>query len=82
MTARIAGFAAGLTLVGSAIVPAHAQFMPGPFPMIVVPPPPAQNYVIPKPRSSEPPRRTAQPPASATPHELQCHYQGQTRVCE
>jgi len=76
--AKIAVLAAALALAG----PAQAQFGPVPFPLIVVPPPPAQNYVIPKPRSIQPPRPVAQPPDSQTPHELQCHYQGQTRVCE
>jgi hypothetical protein len=80
--AKIAGFAAALTLAGAAIAPAHAQFVPGPFPVIVVPPPPAQNLVVPKRRSEAPKPTPEPPPDSSTPHELQCHYEGRTQVCQ
>jgi hypothetical protein len=78
--AKIARFATALTLGGLATAPAQAQFGPMPFPLIVVPPP-AQNMVVPRPRT-EPPKPAPEPRGSSTPHQLVCHYQGQTRVCE
>jgi hypothetical protein len=61
--------------------PAESQFMSGTYPVIIVPPP-AQNMVMPKP--AKPKQTTPQPPppsdASETP-QANCHYQGQTRIC-
>ena len=76
--------AAGLALGALAAGPANAQFMSGTYPVIVVPPPPAQSIVIPrkpKPQSAQP-VAPQPPPAPAEPPQVTCRYQGQTRVCE
>jgi len=77
--------AAGLALVlGATAPPAEAQFMSN-YPVIIVPPPPAQNLVLPpKPKPPAPkPDASAQSPATTpdTPAPGQCYYQGKTRVC-
>ncbi len=80
MKSKILGYAAGLALVVSASPEARAQFMSTPYPAIIVVPPPAQNYVVPRARQVQKP--AVPPPDASAPRELQCHYQGQTRVCE
>jgi hypothetical protein len=73
-----AGVALGLA------APAQAQFMSGAYPVITVPPPPAQSMVMParpKPRPA-PPVVAAPPPDASPPQQLHCQYHGQTRVCE
>ena len=78
---RILGLAAGAALFALvATAPAHAQFFSN-YPVIVVPPPPAQNYVLPKPKPQAPKPAQAQPP-DASPPQIQCQFHGQTRVCE
>jgi hypothetical protein len=76
--------AAALALV-EACSPARAQFMaPGGFPVIAVPPPPAQSYVMPKkPKPAPVSTPVSQPSADpSAPPQLSCTYHGQTRVCE
>ena len=71
-------FAVGLALVAFATpFPASAQYFP---PILMVVPPPAQNYAAPKPApKSQPPKPKPEadipPPAKST-----GHYQGQTFV--
>ena len=71
MKARILclGVAAAITVIASP--PALAQFMTGNYPVVIVPPPPAQNLVVPKSKPVQAPK----PVGSG----LHCHYQGQTR---
>lgn len=67
MTARIIGSAIGLAVILSgAAAPALAQLVPN-YPVIIVPPPPAQNYVAPKPDSKTvaKPKSPADEPASS-----------------
>jgi hypothetical protein len=79
---KIGGLAAALAFAVAAAPPAEAQFMTGPYPVIVVPPPPAQNYVIPRPSPAQTPRPDAPPRDASGPPEIKCYYQGQTKVCE
>ena len=82
--ARASLAAAGFVLAALAAGPANGQFMSGTYPVIVVPPPPAQNMVMPK-KPKPPPAQPAapQPPQAPTePPQLTCRWQGQTRVCE
>ena len=76
MKANAVRFAAGLALVAFvAPFPASAQYFP---PILMVVPPPAQNYAAPKPAPKpQPPKPEADvpPPAKRT-----GHYQGQTYV--
>ncbi len=75
---RIAGGVALLAL--GAPFPACAQFISN-YPVIIVPPPPAQNYVLPKPAPKA--LRPEKPkPAEAPngPDVSQC-YAGRTKVC-
>jgi hypothetical protein len=75
---------AGFALVfGAAVAPAEAQFMSN-YPVIIVPPPPAQNLVLPpkpKPPAARPNAEAAPPDTPNTPASGQCYYQGKTRVC-
>ena len=64
----------------AASTPASAQFMTN-YPVIVVPPPPAQNIVVPKPKPSQAPKPNPPAASSASP-EIKCRLQGQTRICE
>ena len=66
------GVGAAIAVIASP--PALAQFMTGNYPVIIVPPPPAQNLVVPKPKPIQPPK-----PDGLGPSQLHCHYQGQTR---
>jgi hypothetical protein len=82
MKARIVGLAAGLAIAFGVNVPAQAQFMTN-YPVIIVPPPPAQNLVIPRSMQKQaPPKPLPASPAPNAPPQVQCHFQGQTRVCE
>ena len=73
------GLAIGLATLGLA-AQAQAQFMTN-YPVIIVPPPPAENMIKPKPASPKP-----RPPASNAPSPQQDSpegsdfYQGRTRV--
>ncbi len=76
---RIAGGVALLAF--GAPLPACAQFN---YPMIIVPPP-AQNYVLPKPAPKTPPPEKPKPaekPAGAlNPGDVSQCYQGRTKIC-
>jgi hypothetical protein len=74
-------FAVGVALLDfAALSPASAQFS-GNYPIIIVPPPPAQNYVSPKPAPKPPPDKPkpADTPAQAAPAP-KGHYEGRTFV--
>jgi hypothetical protein len=61
--------------------PAQGQLYP--YPVIIVPPP-AQNLVVPKPKPVVPraqPAPASPPPDAPASGQIQCHFQGQTRVC-
>ena len=67
--------AASLASLAGAHTPVHAQFMTN-YPVIVVPPPPAQNLFVPKPQPIAP----KPTPAPATGQTQQTEgYHGQTR---
>jgi hypothetical protein len=77
---RIAGGVALLAF--GPTFPACAQFL---YPMIIVPPPPAQNLVMPpkptpKPTPAKPNASVPPPETSNGPDVTQC-YQGRTKVC-
>jgi hypothetical protein len=74
MKARILCLGVGAAIAVIASPPALAQFMTGNYPVVVVPPPPAQNLVVLKPKPVQ-----ARKPADSGPSQLHCHYQGQTR---
>ncbi len=81
MKSRILVAAAGFALAVAANAPAKAQFMSSPYPVIIVPPPPAQNLVMPKyaPRQDQP-AKPASPPEAPPPDLGKC-YQGRARLC-
>ncbi len=74
---RIAGGVALLAF--GAPLPACAQFT---YPMIIVPPP-AQNYVVPKPKAPPPDKlKPADKPVDApNPGDMSQCYQGRAKVC-
>ncbi len=72
--------AATFAVAGLVVAPAKAQFMSGSFPVVVVPPPPAQQMVIQKPRPQ--PAQPVEPQRDTSPSQLNCRYQGKTRVCD
>jgi hypothetical protein len=79
-TFRVAGGVALLAF--AAPFPACAQFT---YPMIIVPPPPAQNLVMPpkpapKPAPAKPNASAPPPDTPNSPDVTQC-YQGRTKVC-
>jgi hypothetical protein len=75
---RVAG-AVALLVLGTAF-PACAQFV-GNYPVIIVPPPQAQNYVLPKPAPKAPsPEKSLSAEAPSGPDVSQC-YAGKTKVC-
>ena len=77
MKARILCLGVGAALAVAASPLAQAQFMTGNYPVIIVPPP-AQNFVVPKPKPTPPPKTNdARPPAL---DQSKC-YQGRARVC-
>ncbi len=79
--ARTLRLAACLAFALGAGAPAEAQFMTN-YPVIIVPTPPAQNLVLPPKAMSKPAQaKPNAPDATNTPPPIQCHYQGQTRVC-
>jgi hypothetical protein len=83
ITAKIYGLTACLALAAIwSNTPAQAQFMTN-YPVIIVPPPPAQNMVMPRPKPAPraAPPVPAAPPSEAAAPEIQCHLQGQTKVC-
>jgi hypothetical protein len=82
MKTRAVRFLAGLALAYGVSGPAQAQFMSN-YPVIIVPPPPAQNLVLP-PKPKLAPRAAQPAPPSDAPAQAQgpCHFQGQTKVCE
>jgi hypothetical protein len=71
-------FAAALALVAfGAPFPACGQYFPPP---LIIVPPPAQNYAIPKPAPRAPPARP-KPPADTPPQPKPTgHYEGRTYV--
>jgi hypothetical protein len=72
-----------LAIGGGAAGPAEAQFFSN-YPVIIVPPPPAQNLVLPpRPKPYAPkPDASAQSPDTPNPsNQGQCHFEGKTRVC-
>ena len=71
------GVGVGAALAVAANPPAQAQFMTGNYPVIIVPPP-AQNFVVPKPKPTPPPKTNDAPPPA--PDQSKC-YQGRARVC-
>ncbi len=81
MKSKLLGVAAGLALAVAGNAPAEAQFMSSPYPVIIVPPPPAQNLIMPKyPSKPAQPARPAPPPDAPAPDLSKC-YQGRARVC-
>jgi hypothetical protein len=78
MNSKLFGAVAGLVLPVVAGAPADAQFMSS-YPVVIVVPPPAQNFVMPKPA---PKPSTSAPPSAASPPDLSQCYQGRTRVCQ
>jgi hypothetical protein len=81
MKTKAFGIAGGVALLAfGAPLPACAQFN---YPMIIVPPP-AQNYVVPRPAPKAPPEKpkSADKPAEApNPGDASQCYQGRTKVC-
>jgi len=73
---------AGLALEAAAAGPAEAQFMSSPYPVIIVPPPPAQGLVIPKPipRTPQPVKPAEAPLPDAGIDQSKC-YHGRENVC-
>jgi hypothetical protein len=79
--ARTLRLAACVALALGAGTPAAAQFMTN-YPVIIVPPPPAQNLILPpKPAPKPAQAKPSAPDATNAPAPIQCHYQGQTKVC-
>jgi hypothetical protein len=76
-------FASGIALFAfGAPFPAYGQFFSN-YPVIIVPPP-AQNYVLPKPAPKSPPDKPkpADKPADApNPGDVTQCYQGRTKIC-
>jgi len=81
MKAKVLGAAAGLALAVAANTPAEAQFMSTPYPVIIVPPPPAQSLVMPKPAAKPAqPAKPAPSPDTPAPDMGKC-YQGRAKLC-
>jgi hypothetical protein len=77
MKANAVRFAAGLALVAfGAPFPASGQYFP---PALIIVPPPAQNYAVPKPAPKRPPDKP-NPVAAPPPDGPKGHYQGRTFV--
>jgi hypothetical protein len=70
--------AAGFAFGSLAVAPADAQFMSGAYPVVVVPPPPAQGFVMPKRPKPQQPQNVQAPPAPDP--GLSQDYQGRTRI--
>ena len=78
------GLAIGLTTLAlAAASPAQAQFMTN-YPVIIVPPPPAENMIRPKADPRKPTRPAApsapSPPQESSPPQGSDIYQGRTRI--
>jgi hypothetical protein len=73
---------AGLALETAAATSARAQFMSGPYPVIIVPPPSPESMVVPKPiqRRSPPAKPAEAPLPNAGIDQSKC-YHGQENVC-
>jgi hypothetical protein len=81
--ARAFRLAASIALAVGAAGPAEAQFFSN-YPVIIVPPPPAQNLVLPpkpKPPAPKPDASAQSPDTPNTSGPGQCYIQGRTRVC-
>jgi hypothetical protein len=81
--ARVFRLAAGLALaLGGLAGPAEAQFMTN-YPVIIVPPPQAQNLVVPRssPTTNQLNRQYPPSPDSSATDTSQCTYQGRVKVC-
>ena len=81
MKAKLLGAAAGLALLIAASAPAKAQFAAPSYPVIIVPPPPAQGLVMPKPPKPPPPKPNPPADAQSPPSEGSQCYSGRTRTC-
>ena len=74
---------AGLALaLSGAAAPAEAQFFSN-YPVIIVPPPQAQNLVVPRPSptANQLDRQYPPSPNSSATDTSQCTYQGRVKVC-
>jgi hypothetical protein len=80
--AKTLSLAAGLALAVAMNAPSEAQYMSSPYPVIIVPPPPAQYPIVPKPtrERARPPKSAAPPPDSSPPNRGNC-YHGRTNDC-
>jgi hypothetical protein len=77
MKAMVLRAAAGVAFALAASLPADAQFA---YPTIIVPPPPAQNLVMPRPAPKPAAPGKPTEPAPAPTDQRHC-YQGQTNIC-
>jgi hypothetical protein len=80
--ARTLRLAACLVFAFAAGAPAEAQFMTN-YPVIIVPPPPAQNLIVPRPSPTTSQLNKQYPPSpdSSPTDANQCTYQGRVKVC-
>ncbi len=80
--ARILRRAACVAFALGATAPAEAQFMTN-YPVIIVPPPPAQNMIVPRPSptTGQSNRQFPPSPDSSPTDSSQCTYQGRLKVC-
>jgi hypothetical protein len=78
--ARVFRLAAGLGLALGAAASAEAQFMTN-YPVIIVPPPAAQNLVVPRPSPTTTELNRQYPSSPSLPDTSQCTYQGRVKVC-
>ncbi|MBV9290706.1 MAG: hypothetical protein JO288_23305 [Hyphomicrobiales bacterium] len=81
MKAKVLGAAAGLALSLAASETAKAQFAAPAYPVLIVPPPPAQGLVMPKPPKPAPPKPNPPADAQSPPPEAGQCYSGRTRTC-
>jgi hypothetical protein len=78
MKANAVRFAAGAALVAfAAPLPAAGQYFPPP---LIIVPPPAQNYAIPKPAPKPPPDKPKPSNTPPPPDAPKGHYQGRTFI--
>jgi hypothetical protein len=80
MRTRVLGWATAVALVAAAQAPAKAQFMMN-YPVIIVPPPPAQTLVVPRQSPTAQQMGRQMPTANPEQPSPNCRQQGQTRVC-
>jgi hypothetical protein len=77
MKANAVRIAAGFALIAfAAPFPACGQFI---YPPLVIVPPPAQSYAVPKPAPKPPPDKT-KPSDTVSPDAPKGHYQGRTFI--